>query len=362
MAILLCFVTGAIASIIFTYNYPEEPKWLVLALALLVLAQTIALHKPQGILLERLLLICCAARPKPDTEGGTHGGNGDEESQTDQPVHQIVSAQNRWVLQLRFKRLIFSNEMNSTVLLNGNMMKKISSGGDAMVGRNHGEAETTFVPHFLAVCMANDINKIKPLDAALANRLRIVPYDKKFVDEPQTEFELKKDPLLVKEIATLKFQRVFIGLLIRRYLRFMEDGGVDVVPAGMLCAKNEWVGTEDDVSLMGRFETDFEITNDVNDYVTSEKVKAWIDAGKLGISMECLAKDIKKHCTIKRFTNVVNKLKKLNGKPVRVWFGIREIVEVDGDDLPESECKAPRSCDTTVEVSDLESEVEYVET
>ena len=108
------------------------------------------------------------------------------------------------------------------------------------------------------------------------------------------------------------------------------------------------------------------ITNDVLDYVTSEKVKAWIDAGKLGISMECLAKDIKKHCAIKRLKNVVNKCKKINGKSKMTWFGIREIVEVDGDELPESksesECKPPRSCDTTVEVSDLESEVEYVET
>ena len=33
------------------------------------------------------------------------------------------------------------------------------------------------------------------------------------------------------------------------------------------------------------------------------------------------------------------------------------------DDLPETECNAPRSCDTTTEdMSDLESEVEYVET
>lgn len=272
------------------------------------------------------------------------------------------AAQNRWVLQLRFKRLIFSNEMKSTVELNGNMMKKISSGGDAMVGRNHGEAETTFVPHFLAVCMANDINKIKPLDAALANRLRIVPYDKKFVDEPATEFELKKDPLLVEEIATLKFQRVFIGLLIRRYLRFMEAGGVEVVPAGMLCAKTEWVGAEDDVSLMGRFGADFEITNDANDWVASEKIEAWIDAGKLGISMKCLAKDIKKYCIIKQYANVENKYKKIDGKTRKAWIGIREMIDVADEVVPpEAQCKS-NGCDTTDIGSDLEPEYEFVET
>ena len=266
------------------------------------------------------------------------------------------AAQNRWILQLRHKRLIFSNEMNTAVKLNGNLIKKISSGGDDMVGRNHGDAEEEFVPHFLAVCMANDINRITPYDAAVSDRVRVIPYNKKFVDEPKTEFELKNDPNLKNEVDTLRFQRVFVGLLIRRYMRFMENGGVEPVPASMLVAKADWMGEESEVSIMGQFEQDFVITNNDIDYVTSEKMEAWVNAGGLGISMKCLGIELKKHCKLKQYDNVVNRAKKINGKSKVVWVGISEIIE-EGDEFAQS-----KGCDTTGWAPDLESEYELVET
>jgi hypothetical protein len=47
----------------------------------------------------------------------------------------------RWAMLLRYKRLIFSNEMKTKIVLNGNMIKKISSGGDTLIGRTHGKEE-----------------------------------------------------------------------------------------------------------------------------------------------------------------------------------------------------------------------------
>ena len=44
------------------------------------------------------------------------------------------AAKLRWAMLLRFKRLIFSNEIKNTVELNGNDIKKISSGGDTLIG------------------------------------------------------------------------------------------------------------------------------------------------------------------------------------------------------------------------------------
>lgn len=41
--------------------------------------------------------------------------------------------------------------------LNENMIKKISSGGDTVVGRKHGKLEQEFSPHYLAICMATFI-------------------------------------------------------------------------------------------------------------------------------------------------------------------------------------------------------------
>ena len=78
------------------------------------------------------------------------------------------------------------------------------------------KAEEQFITHFLPICFANDLPRIKPYYNAVDNRVRIISYAKKFVDEPN-ENELKKDYGLMHEMKTVKFQRVFVGLLIRRY-------------------------------------------------------------------------------------------------------------------------------------------------
>ena len=98
----------------------------------------------------------------------------------------------RWAFLMRFKRLIFSNEIKTDTELNGNDIKKFSSGGDGLVGRIHGGLETEFIPHFMMVIFANDIPKITPYDDAVDNRLKIIGFNKQFVDEPTNEYQLKK--------------------------------------------------------------------------------------------------------------------------------------------------------------------------
>ena len=42
----------------------------------------------------------------------------------------------RWAFLLKNKRIILSNEVKKHVFLDGNSIKKISSGGDELIGRN----------------------------------------------------------------------------------------------------------------------------------------------------------------------------------------------------------------------------------
>ena len=123
-------------------------------------------------------------------------------------------------LLLRFKRIILSNEVKNgdgekDIALNGNMIKKLSSGGDSVVGRSHCKEETPFIPHFLAICLANDMLKIKPYDDAVDARAKIMKFDKTFVDNPSNEYELQKDENIKSEMNTEKFQRCFVMLLIK---------------------------------------------------------------------------------------------------------------------------------------------------
>ena len=53
-------------------------------------------------------------------------------------------------------------------------MKKVSSGGDTLVGRVNGGEEKPFVPHFNVFCNANDLLEIKPFDSAINQRLNII--------------------------------------------------------------------------------------------------------------------------------------------------------------------------------------------
>ena len=54
-------------------------------------------------------------------------------------------------------------------------------------------------------------------------------------------------------------------------------------------------------------------------------------ANKIGISMTSVGIQINKYCKVKNFGNVASKNKKVNGKVIKCWFGIKQIVEVYDD-------------------------------
>ena len=226
----------------------------------------------------------------------------------------------RWCMLLGKKRIIFSNEMKNTTEIAGNMLKKISSGGDTLIGRTHGGVETEFTTHFLPVCFANDIPKIVPLDDAVNERLRIISFDKQFVDEPENEFELKKDTNIGEEIKTVEFQKAFIELLIYHYLEYHELQ--PEIPLQVINSKKEWTNSSE-TDPMTMFLEEFVITNDVKDFVESSYLKQWLSNKKVGISMEKFAKDLKKYCVLNGKDSIDNKMKKVNGKSQRCWFGIK---------------------------------------
>jgi len=240
----------------------------------------------------------------------------------------------RWALLLRYKRIIFSNEMKSSSELNGNMIKKISSGGDTLIGRRHCQEEEEFNTHFLPICLANDLPKIKPYDDAVNGRVRVISYTKQFVDgEPSNELELKKDLNIKDEIATLKFQRVFLGLLIREYDHFHADcNRVETEPADVVRAKEDWVGQGS--SPIESFFEEFEITNNPDDYIRSKEIEEWLVEKQLGITMKKFGMELKKMCIIRRTDNVKNHVKKICGKGIQVWCGIKHI-QYENEDEPE---------------------------
>lgn len=225
----------------------------------------------------------------------------------------------RWAFLARFKRNLFSNELNTTTKLNGNMIKKIASGGDTLIGRVHGGLETSFVPHYFCSCFANDITEISPYDDAIKNRLCIISYDKIFCDNPTEPNHLQKDHSIEKEIQTIEFQQSFIQLMIRSYSQFKENGEMKK-PEKVLYAMKEWIDQDSD--MMDTFTNDFEFVEE--EYTPSSVIKEWSKSLQLGMSDVKIAREIKEYATIKGFV-VENKCKKIDGRSVKVWYGIKTL-------------------------------------
>ena len=231
------------------------------------------------------------------------------------------ASQNRWMMLLKDKRLIFSNEIKSTIPLNGNLIKVVSSGGDAVIGRNHRDNERMFYLSFLCIVFANDLPRIVPYDDAVSNRVRVVSYEKIYSEDPN-EHELKSDPDIEKEFETLNFQRCFIEIFLRQYWRWL-NGEFKSEPNGVIQAKKDWIG--DEIGCLPIFLEEYEITDNLNDYVISFEIQEWLEEKKIGITMKKFGMEIKKYIIKNNLKNVRSDIKKINGICKKLWIGIKNL-------------------------------------
>jgi len=70
-----------------------------------------------------------------------------------------------WVVKLKDKRLIISNEIQEDAILNGKMCKQLASGGDSILGRVNYKDEVEFVPQFTMMLQLNNLAGVEPPDA-----------------------------------------------------------------------------------------------------------------------------------------------------------------------------------------------------
>jgi len=229
------------------------------------------------------------------------------------------ASQNRWMMLLKDKRLIFSNEIKSTIPLNGNLIKVVSSGGDAVIGRNHRDNERMFYLSFLCIVFANDLPRIVPYDDAVSNRVRVISYEKIYSEDPN-EHELKSDPDIEKEFETFNFQRCFIEIFLRQYWRWL-NGEFKSEPNGVIQAKKDWIG--DEIGCLPIFLEEYEITDNLNDYVISFEIQKWLEEKKIGITMKKFGMEIKKYIIKNNLKNVRSDIKKINGICKKLWIGIK---------------------------------------
>ena len=233
---------------------------------------------------------------------------------------QDEAAKNRWMYLLRYARIIFSNEVNMKKTLNGNDIKKIASGGDSIIGRNHYESEINFVPHFTAFCMLNDIPKIEPVDDAVEGRLVYCEFGKQFVTNPTLPHHVKKDPQMKEKIKKKKFIRGFIHLMLDSYKYYLKHGQPEFDEE----IKEEWLqGDKSDLIVSRLIRDNYVITQDLNDTVSVSELSKFKEQHKKEFET----------MSLKRFNEIIKNMGATQGRKgknrERVWQGIKSIDNID---------------------------------
>ena len=73
------------------------------------------------------------------------------------------------------------------------------------------------------------------------------------------------------------------------------------------------------------FLQEFEITNLVEDFVTSGEIQEWLERGKLGITMKKFGMEMKQYTLKNKLDQVCNVEKRINGPKKQVWLGIKSL-------------------------------------
>lgn len=241
---------------------------------------------------------------------------------TKKDVSDIAQAL-RWTLLLRYKRIIFSNEMDDTKELNGAMLKSIS-GNDVMIAREHCKNETEFEPHFLPFCFANQMSEISPYDPAMDGRIDVFDYKKQFKREPDPNNpdELKMDVNLKAEINTEVFQQKITCLFITEFEKYKKKG---IMSRPIECenAKEKWVTQASNIDNVKTFLEYYEITNNPNDKVFSKEIMDFVKELESKVNYRKFVVELKEYLQDNNFSNVMCKSVSISNVKGSGWTGIK---------------------------------------
>jgi len=93
--------------------------------------------------------------------------------------------------------------------------------------------------------------------------------------------------------------------------------------------KNEQIIEEqknsiDENKIITTFLENFDITDNKNDFVLSSTIQSWIKDSNSNITMKKFGTIIRKHCSTKKYLNIIVGVKKKNNnKTFRAWIGIK---------------------------------------
>jgi phage/plasmid-associated DNA primase len=236
---------------------------------------------------------------------------------------------------------------DTSSIVDSNLLKKLSSAGDSLIGRVHGGLETSFRPHYTLDINCNAMFEVDVRDEALYKRIKVIGYDRQFfLPDQKSDKEIynedgsfkkerirRADDTLKDKLRQKRYLQALVALLIKTFEEWSRSSDKDWVPDEVNIAKVDHFGESNEGSIIDTFLQSYEITNNPDDYVTNEELRGWLEASKINVTLRTLNRDIKYYVDNADFptNDTVNKLSTLDKKTQRRWLGIRRIFNSDSD-------------------------------
>jgi len=193
-------------------------------------------------------------------------------------------AKNRsWMVGCSRARALVCNEISMKDPLDGNIIKTVSSGGDPITARQNYRDEVEFVMAGTAFVFANDIPEISPMDDAVQNRMRYVETAYSYLDGHMYESKkrLEHVRLADPELKTVFLKRPEVLRTFALMVCSAWEPQKPIAPEEVIKASKEWTEADDVETKLSEL---FEVSDNSEDYITSEQVRYLVERAKLNLS------------------------------------------------------------------------------
>lgn len=185
-----------------------------------------------------------------------------------------------WLYHAQYARVLLGNEIANSNIIDGNLIKKICSGGDKIQMRTNYVNETNARIQGTLILFNNDMPKCEPAD--VFQKLVAFSLPSKFVDEITEEDKIKNphyklsDSNIKQFVNNKEICEAFIHIIIDSY----QSKKVKLIENQQIFIDN--FKTEDEFDL---FNKSFEITKNNDDKVKSSDIQEWIKKNNIPMSM-----------------------------------------------------------------------------
>lgn len=163
-------------------------------------------------------------------------------------------------------RMVISTEPESDVCLRGAKLKQLS-GQDPVQVREMYKELFNFVPKFKLIIQTNEKLEIDGSDGGVIDRLVLISFPNKFVDDPKLTSERKIDRTLKNKVKNIEYRLAFFQILLTHYNDFVKNNNILVMPPRFKMETQDFLDENDPIKQF--LEDTIEITNNKKDKIAS---------------------------------------------------------------------------------------------